>query len=167
MQLTYKCTINLQSYPTTFHNHYKEKSTSNKHVLSIQRGMKNPTPPTCNMLTGITYNRMFCKTPVTPMFTFLISPLPHLLLMLQLLHKMINVSCLPFLFLLQLFLLFLQSTTNKHYIWIHLNWKIKSEVNALIEIQTFLSDSFPLVAIGGGIKDGTYLQRKINDKFSL
>jgi len=42
--------------------------------------------------------------------------------------------------------------------------KQKVEVKASIEIQTFLSDSFPLVAIGGGIKDGTYLQRKINDK---
>lgn len=42
--------------------------------------------------------------------------------------------------------------------------KIKSEVKASIAILTFLSDSFPLVANGGGIKDGTYLQININDE---
>jgi hypothetical protein len=31
-------------------------------------------------------------------------------------------------------------------------------------ILTFLSGSFPFVANGGGIKDGTYLQININDE---
>lgn len=59
-----------------------------------------------------TYSRMFIVAPITPMFTLLISSFPHFLLTLQLLHKMIYVPRLPFLFFLRLFLL-LQSVMQK------------------------------------------------------
>jgi hypothetical protein len=59
-----------------------------------------------------TYSRMFILAPIAPMFTLLISSFPHFLLTLQLLHKMIYVPRLPFLFFLRLLLL-LQGVMQK------------------------------------------------------
>ena len=52
-----------------------------------------------------TYSRAFSLTSFTPMFPILISPLPHLMLVLQLLHKMIYVSSLSLFLLLWSFFL--------------------------------------------------------------
>lgn len=112
--------------------------------------------------TTNTYSRTFSMTPVTPVFTLLISPLPHLLFMLQLLHKIIYVPRLPSILFPRSLLLLLQcawkSFRTKYTYYLRTIW-----ISA-ISILTFLSESFPLAAKGGGMKDGTYLQKSYFDK---
>lgn len=61
---------------------------------------------------GKTYSRAFIA-PITHMFSFLISPLSHLMFMLQLFHKMIYIPCLPFFLLLWSLFLLLQDDMKR------------------------------------------------------
>lgn len=115
--------------------------------------------------TTNTYSRTFSMTPITPVFTLLISPLPHLLFMLQLLHKIIYVPRLPSILFPRSLLLLLQcawkSFRTKYTYYLRTIW-----ISA-ISILTFLSESFPLAAKGGGMKDGTYLQKSYSINFHV
>lgn len=63
---------------------------------------------TCRLNQVVSYSRVISMTTIAPVFTLLVAPFPHFLLMLQFFHKMINIPRFDFLFFFRPLVLLLQ-----------------------------------------------------------